>query len=104
MIIRRPPKIPSSEITPESVYVNRRAFLRAAGIAGAGLALGADALAADEALRQEVPARFRNMRSELDEPLNDYEAVTTYNNFYEFGTRKEDPHRNSGDFRPRPWT
>jgi sulfoxide reductase catalytic subunit YedY len=43
------------------------------------------------------------MRSELDEELNSYEAVTTYNNFYEFGTGKEDPHENSGDFRPLPW-
>src|SRR5690606_25356848 len=32
------------------------------------------------------------------------EAVTSYNNFYEFGTDKEDPKRNSGDFQPRPWT
>src|SRR5690606_10340063 len=44
------------------------------------------------------------MRSERDEPLNGYRDITTYNNFYEFGTGKDDPHRNSGNFRPRPWT
>jgi sulfoxide reductase catalytic subunit YedY len=44
------------------------------------------------------------MRSELDERLNSYDDITTYNNFYEFGTDKSDPARHSGDFRPRPWT
>ena len=44
------------------------------------------------------------MRSELDESLNSYEDVTTYNNFYEFGTGKDDPPRTRGSFRPRPWT
>ncbi|HAC06538.1 MAG TPA: protein-methionine-sulfoxide reductase catalytic subunit MsrP, partial [Gemmatimonadetes bacterium] len=54
--------------------------------------------------RQQVPARFQNMKSELDEDLNPYEHITEYNNFYEFGAQKEDPARNAGDFRPRPWT
>jgi sulfoxide reductase catalytic subunit YedY len=105
MIIRRPPDIPSSEITPEHVYVNRRAFIKAAVTAGtAGMAMGPAVLAgAEPAQSQEIPERFARLRSELDEPLNTYEAVTTYNNFYEFGTSKDDPHRNSGDFRPRPW-
>jgi sulfoxide reductase catalytic subunit YedY len=104
MIIRRPPDIPSSEITPEDVYINRRQFIAAAaGVAGAALvpvALGA----LDDDPAQEVPARFEGMRSELDERLNSYRDVTTYNNFYEFGTDKSDPARHSGDFRPRPWT
>ena len=46
MIIRRPPDIPSSEITPESVYVNRRRFIRAAAVAAGGAALGPAALKA----------------------------------------------------------
>ena len=107
MIIRRPPDIPSSEITPESVYVNRRKFIKAAAAGAAGLALGPSALTgAERSTRQsqEIPPRFARMTSELDEPLNSYEAVTTYNNFYEFGTGKEDPHRNSGAFNPRPWS
>ncbi|MDZ7779932.1 MAG: protein-methionine-sulfoxide reductase catalytic subunit MsrP [Gemmatimonadota bacterium] len=106
MIIRRPPKVPSSEITPEHVYVNRRKFIKAAALGAAGLAMEPDALSGMIRPRQEqeIPERFRNMTSELDEELNSYEAITTYNNFYEFGTDKKDPHRNSGDFRPRPWT
>lgn len=106
MIIRRPADIPSSEITPESVYVNRRSFIKAATMGAAGLAVGPHALnAADgSAVSQEVPPRFANMRSEIGESLNTYTEVTTYNNFYEFGSDKADPARNSGDFRPRPWT
>jgi len=105
MIIRRPPDIPSSEITPERVYANRREFLGAAAGA-AGLAFASDLLAATPGPRhtQEVQARFDDMRSELGERLNSYKAITTYNNFYEFGTDKADPARHSGDFRPRPWT
>ena len=107
MIIRRrrPSDIASSEITPEDVYLNRRTFLKAAALGTAGMAIGPDALrGANGPVVQEIPARFRDMRSELDESLNSYEEVTTYNNFYEFGTDKRDPHRNSDEFRPRPWT
>jgi sulfoxide reductase catalytic subunit YedY len=105
MIIRRPPDIPSSEITPESVYVNRRRFIRAAALAAGGAAIGPAGLRAlADGPRQEVPPRFADMESEQDEELNTYEQITTYNNFYEFGTGKEDPHRNSGSFRPRPWS
>lgn len=103
MIIRRAPDIASSEITPESVYVNRRKFIQAAAVGAAGWAIGPEVLGAAEP-RQEVPARFATLRSELDEELNSYRDVTTYNNFYEFGTGKDDPARNSGDFQPAPWT
>jgi sulfoxide reductase catalytic subunit YedY len=105
MIIRRPPDIPSSEITPESTYLNRRNFIAVAAVGAAGAALAPRALRAfDDDVDQEIPARFSDMRSELDERLNSYRDVTTYNNFYEFGTDKSDPARNSGDFNPRPWT
>jgi methionine sulfoxide reductase catalytic subunit len=106
MIIRRPPDIPSSEITPEGVYLDRRKFIRTAGGGAVGLAVASPLLGASDDSRQsqEIPARFRNMRSELDERLNSYDDITTYNNFYEFGTDKSDPARNSGSFRPRPWT
>jgi len=105
MIIRIPKAsdVKSSEITPENVYVNRRKFIRGAAAGAAGLAFAPSALAGMEPA-QEVPARFASMTSELDEPLNSYEDVTTYNNYYEFGTRKEDPARNSAPFRPKPWT
>ena len=105
MIIRRPPDIRSSEITPKNVYVNRRKFIKNAAFGMAGVATVPAVLNTLESEEpQEIPARFRSMRSELNEPLNSYSDITTYNNFYEFGTQKDDPHRNSGDFRPAPWT
>lgn len=104
MIIRRPPDIPSSEITPESVYLNRRTFIRAATVGAAGLAIGPSALRAlGDGTEQEVPARFASMRSEIGEELNSYRNITEYNNFYEFGTAKTDPHEHAGSFNPHPW-
>ncbi|OHV76497.1 protein-methionine-sulfoxide reductase catalytic subunit MsrP [Rhizobium sp. LCM 4573] len=91
----RPPHIAASEITPRSIYMSRRSFLgaAAAGIAfaGAGNALAAPLSAS--------PSIFKT-----DEPLTPKEAITSYNNFYEFGVNKEDPAANSGDFKPLPWT
>ena len=119
MLIRRPSDIPSSEITPEGIYLNRRSFIRQAamGTAALGLAPGAlsacssadgnEGAAADSASLVSAGGqdpRFASMKSELDEPVNSFEEITTYNNFYEFGTAKDDPAKNSGSFRPRPWT
>jgi sulfoxide reductase catalytic subunit YedY len=107
MIIRtrKPSDIPSSEITPEHVYVNRRRFIRNAAVGAAALAIAPRALRGiTDGPAQQVPARFANMKSELGEELNPYRDVTTYNNFYEFGTQKEDPSRNAGDFQPAPWS
>ena len=104
MIIRRPTDIASSEITPEDVYVNRRTFIRAAAAGAAGLAIGPSGVSAlGGRPEQEVPARFATMQSEMDEELNSYSDITEYNNFYEFGTSKDDPHKNAGVFNPRPW-
>ena len=119
--IRRPSDIPSSEITPEGVYLNRRSFIRQAAMGTAALGLAPGALAACSPAEgnegaasaanptPSAPATpqdpsFARMRSELDERVNSFQEITTYNNFYEFGTGKEDPAENSGDFNPRPWT
>jgi sulfoxide reductase catalytic subunit YedY len=81
MLIRKPDDIPSSEITPESVYVNRRGFIGAA----------AAAIATWRRPRRSWRAR-RRRRGRRTRP-NSYEEITQYNNFYEFGTDKEDPAR-----------
>jgi sulfoxide reductase catalytic subunit YedY len=94
MLIRRPDDIRSSEITPESAYLGRREFIRAAGLAGAALAAPAIVL------RRTAHGAPRTQSDALT-PLED---VTTYNNYYEFGTDKSDPARNAGDFRTRPWS
>ncbi len=98
MLIRKPDDIPSSEITPESVYLDRRRFLRAAS----GVAL--TALVAPPALTACDTAREEDGQASEDE-LTPYKDITRYNNFYEFGTGKEDPARLAPKFlRPRPWT
>jgi sulfoxide reductase catalytic subunit YedY len=95
-------RILSSEIVSETNYRNRRQFIR-----DAGLAIGGGALA------MAVPLSGRAEGRELetvagpfstDEAPNSWTDVTTYNNFYEFGTGKEDPYRNAGEFVTKPWT
>ena len=105
MIIKRPTDISPSEITPEGAYRTRRQFL--AGLAGTGLLAAApDVLA--EALAGAAPAtaplrHAPNPRLSTSEKKNTWEEITSYNNFYEFGTGKSDPAANSHDFRTRPW-
>lgn len=107
MLIRRTQpgdsaQILPSQITAESVYLNRRKLLQAAlatGVAGIGAAWPQPAAAAT------APLQFkRNAAYSTDEPQNTYEQITTYNNFYEFGTDKGEPAQNSGAFKPAPWT
>ena len=102
MLIRRNSGIPSSEITPEVAYVRRREFLRLTGtalVAGAIVpAFGATACGAEERDTGEAEAQRRQ------EKLTPFEDVTTYNNYYEFGTDKSDPSRLAASFKPQPWT
>ena len=77
---------------------------RARAIAGGSL-LAPAALAAvvPDSRRAKLPDVSSSPFS-TDETPNSYDDITTYNNFYEFGTGKEDPYRNARDFEPRPWT
>lgn len=95
-------KIASWEITSESNYLNRRAFIRHTGLAaGAGLALAGlpGTLGAGTRDLVTVPGPYST-----NEKPNSWQDVTTYNNFYEFGTGKEDPYQNAQDFVTSPWT
>lgn len=106
MLIKRPEDILPSEITDESVYLNRRELLKMAGIATAGV-LASQSIYANEpgsgATGKELPGVRKSPYSTDQEP-NSWSDVTTYNNYYEFGTGKEDPSRNAGKFNPRPWS
>jgi sulfoxide reductase catalytic subunit YedY len=104
MLIRKPADIRPSEITSETNYLNRRQFIRAGAIAGAAAMAGPSmaAVVPDEA-RGKLPDVSKSPFS-TDEPPNSYDDITTYNNYYEFGTDKDDPYRNAQDFEPRPWT
>ncbi|NNM20095.1 MAG: protein-methionine-sulfoxide reductase catalytic subunit MsrP, partial [Gammaproteobacteria bacterium] len=105
------PKILPSDITDESDYFNRREFLALAGAATAG-ALLSTACNADTGKTAAKPApepgeslgKLVKSAFSTDEQPNSYDDITTYNNFYEFGTGKDDPHRNATDFVTRPWT
>jgi sulfoxide reductase catalytic subunit YedY len=105
VLIRKPARIRSSEITTRDNYVNRRQFLQSTGAIAGGSILGGSALGAvipagELAKLADVEAS----KYSTDETVNSYDDVTTYNNFYEFGTRKSDPFQNSQGFEPRPWT
>jgi methionine sulfoxide reductase catalytic subunit len=90
MLIRRHTDIPSSEITDESLFWNRRSFLKAAGLGAAAVTM--------------LPRGWRGLgMAGNDDKLTPYEDVTGYNNYYEFGTDKGDPKEYSTQFRSRPW-
>ena len=94
------PEIPSSEITPESVWLNRRTLMRSA-VAAAGTSLvGANmSVAADG-----TPLNVAKAENTTGEALTPYEDVTSYNNFYEFGTDKGDPAEHAHALTTDPWT
>ncbi len=100
MLIRiiDPAQAREAEATDEAVYWNRRAVLGGMALAGLLPAACAEAKAPNLA-----PLAARKTRS-LNEKLTPYSSVTNYNNFYEFGTSKEDPARNAGTLRPEPWS
>ena len=100
MFIRKPDDIKSSEITPKEVFLDRRKFI---GQTAAFCAVTAAGTLGPWALR--APPRHGPRGTGVqDDELTAYEHVTGYNNFYEFGTGKEDPSRNAHTLRPRPWT
>ena len=103
MLIRKPSDIAASEITDERLYLDRRKFLGAAGALGLALATGAAA----SPLLACAPGDAREsddvVPGQPDTPTS-YEDATTYNNYYEFGTGKDDPANNATRFRTRPWS
>ena len=109
MLIRhkKPSDVASHEITPESVYLDRRRFIQASGLIAGSMILGAPA--GQAAVMPAKGGQFADVTKgysklgENDTPTP-FESVTTYNNYYEFGTGKEDPAENAGPFKPQPWT
>ncbi len=105
MLIKKPTGIRPSEITDRAVYVRRREFLRAAAALGIGAVAGGPARALLAPSGEGTP-----IAQVVDTAYGDglqptaYEHVTGYNNFYEFGTGKEDPARFAHTLRTRPWT
>ena len=96
-----------ADVTPKSVYMNRRQILRGMGIAGA-VALGGtlvSRLALPEALYAGTKLNVASKSPfSTTEKQTSYGDVTHYNNFYEFGTDKSDPAKYAQNFRTSPWT
>ncbi|UCD69193.1 MAG: protein-methionine-sulfoxide reductase catalytic subunit MsrP [Betaproteobacteria bacterium] len=106
MKIRRKSDIQSSEITPEPIFRGRRKWIAAAAAVGAASAIPIARLF-DDAPAVHAAARLgplKTSRFSTSEPRTTYEAVTMYNNFYEFGFEKDEPARNAHTLRTRPWT
>jgi sulfoxide reductase catalytic subunit YedY len=107
MLIKQANDIKPSEITSESVYLNRRKFLHLSGmtIVGgiAGSACDAQSEAASDGMAESGASGPNKSPFSTDEAPNSYQEVTTYNNYYEFGTGKEDPYNNAQAFRAQPW-
>lgn len=104
MLIRRAPDIASSEITPEALYHDRRRFIALAAGAGAAVAVGVlgNRMRRGEEMARALTSIGRDEEGRQDE-LTSYEDITTYNNFYEFGTGKGDPSKHASSLRPSPW-
>jgi len=98
MLIRKPTDLRDSDVTPKQMYVNRRRFLTGSAALGAFGALGG---AAHGMKLTDAKKTAYNVGDEKVTPLD---AITHYNNFYEFGTDKGDPSENAKDFRTSPWT
>ena len=83
-------KFKYSEITPEKIYKNRRSFIKSIGLGASSLAIST------------IPFSNKSFANDRDK-LTSYKDITTYNNYYEFGTSKSDPYRNSQIFKTTPW-
>jgi methionine sulfoxide reductase catalytic subunit len=106
MSARRPiaPTPPSSEITSKPDYLNRRAFLRAAGLTGAAAVLAACGVTPHADGAPGATPSAGSQTDEVGDVLTSYQAVTGYNNYYEFTTDKEGVAGLAEGFRTRPWT
>ncbi|HKQ30635.1 MAG TPA: protein-methionine-sulfoxide reductase catalytic subunit MsrP [Burkholderiales bacterium] len=104
MLIKRPADIRSSEITPRRIYEERRRFLRAAAAATGATLAGGLLLPESAAAAPQKLAPLKKSPLSASDKLTPYSDVTTYNNFYEFGTDKGDPARNAQKLKSRPWT
>jgi len=83
-------KIKYSEITPEKIYNNRRSFIKSISIGASSIAISS------------LPFSGNAASDKIDNKTS-YKDITTYNNYYEFGTSKSDPYKYSQNFKTNPW-
>ena len=97
MLIRKPADLRYSDVTPKQVYVNRRRFLAASSAIVGAWALPTPA-GATMKLNNVEKSSYK-----VDEKITSKEDITSYNNYYEFGTGKDEPQRYANTLRPSPW-
>ena len=85
-------KVKSSEITPERIYKNRRKFVQNLGLAAGSMFIGQNFINLAQASSNSI-----------EKEITEYRYITTYNNYYEFGTKKSDPFEKSQNFKTEPW-
>lgn len=103
------PPIPSSEITSESAYLNRRQFMRAAGLTASTSLMGSLSTTAHGASTGGAALKYSKATDNSEgfytaEKQTPFDDVTAYCNFYEFGTDKGDPERYADDMSVDPWS
>jgi sulfoxide reductase catalytic subunit YedY len=116
MVIKKPDDIKSSEITPQSVYLNRRTFMRGAALLASTAATGflyrklnatpqprVEGMKLADVIKPQAE-RAAESGFTINEKPTPFEDITNYNNFYEFTTDKRDVARVASGFVTRPWT
>ena len=107
MLIKEPTQIKSSEITDEKLYLNRRNFLMAgsAALAGVAVVAGSRLTGGDSTISESSSWKPGAKGAfDTDEQLTPFKDVTTYNNYYEFGTDKASPARLAHTLKTKPWS
>jgi sulfoxide reductase catalytic subunit YedY len=106
MFLRKSPDIKSSEITDKQLYLRRREFIQAAAMSTVGVAAGTLGIGQADAQswpRVRIPGNIVNSGWGKGEKVNEYQDIATFNNFYEFGTEKDEPARNAHTLKTTPW-
>src|SRR5712671_5102471 len=107
MLIKNKPELTYADVTPKNLYFKRRNFLRGLSIAGAATLVGerfASILSYPGSIQANSKLAAIKSKYTVDEKVTSENDVTHYNNFYEFGTDKGDPAKNSQNFKTSPWT
>lgn len=103
MFIKKASDIKSSEITSEKDYINRRKFIKYSLVATGLAALNSSLYANTEEDKYPLLKNVKKSQYSTGEKTNPWSDVTTYNNFYEFGTGKDDPAAHAHTLKPKPW-
>jgi methionine sulfoxide reductase catalytic subunit len=107
MLIRTSPDLTYADVTPKSVYLNRRRFLKGMGLAGVAALAGtrlADLISPSRSAYAGTKLTTVKSPFSTSEKITPFNDVTHYNNFYEFGAEKGDPARNAQNFQTSPWS